>query len=116
MKCIIAGSRDFIPAKSDYNLVKHLVKENNITQIVSGGAKGTDAFGEEMAELLDIKLKIFSANWDKYGNKAGPLRNREMADYADCVILFKGGEGTNSMRKEILIHNKKILYDANDVF
>jgi len=116
MKCIIAGGRDFIPAKDDYKIVRHLIKQFNITEIVSGHCKGADLFGEEMADLLDIKLKLFPANWNKYGKKAGPLRNREMAEYADYAILFKGGSGTESMRKEMRIHNKRILYDANDIF
>jgi hypothetical protein len=35
-----------------------------------------------------------------------------MAEYTDYAILFPGGKGTDSMRKEMLIHGKKILYDA----
>lgn len=116
MKCIIAGGRDFVPSKNDYKIVRHLVKDFNITEIVSGGAKGADAFGEEMADLLDIKLKIFPANWDKYGERAGPLRNREMASYTDYGMLFKGNSGTDNMRKELLIHKKQILYDAKEIF
>jgi predicted Rossmann-fold nucleotide-binding protein len=37
-----------------------------------------------------------------------------MAEYTDYAILFPGGIGTDSMRKEMLIHGKKILYDAKE--
>ncbi len=116
MKCIIAGGRDFIPSKNDYKIARHLIEQFNITEIVSGGTKGADAFGEEMAYLLDLKLKIFRASWNKYGLRAGPIRNKEMAEYTDYAILFKGNKGTNSMRNEMNKLNKRILYDAKDIF
>jgi hypothetical protein len=37
-----------------------------------------------------------------------------MAEYTDYAILFQGGKGTDSMIKEMLIHGKKILYDAKE--
>jgi hypothetical protein len=37
-----------------------------------------------------------------------------MAEYTDYAILFPGGKGTDSMRKEMKIHGKKILYDAEE--
>jgi hypothetical protein len=116
MKCIIAGGRDFIPSKNDYKIVRNLVRQFDITEIVSGHYGGADLFGEEMADLLDIKKKLFLANWNKYDKKAGPLRNKQMAEYADSVILFKGNKGTDSMRNEIIKNNKRILYDAKDIF
>lgn len=37
------------------------------------------------------------ANWIKYGKRAGHIRNMEMADYADAVMLYPGGVGTDDM-------------------
>lgn len=45
-------------------------------------------------------MKQFKSDWEKHGKAAGPIRNKKMAEYADAVILFPGGKGTASMKKE----------------
>jgi len=114
VKCIIAGGRDFIPTKDDYELLDKFIKHYKITKIISGHAKGADKFGEDYAIKNKIQLLLFPADWETYGPKAGPLRNREMALATDYAILFSGGSGTDSMRREMKILNKKILYDAEE--
>jgi predicted Rossmann-fold nucleotide-binding protein len=100
VKVIIAGGRDFKPMAEDVlNLnQKHL--QRGFTEVVCGGARGADSFGCSWAESLGIPVKVISADWDKHGKAEGPLRNREMAAYADAVILFPGGRGTESMYRE----------------
>ena len=99
MKTIIAGTRTF----NDYELLKTKLTKfrltHDITEIVSGGAKGADRLGERYAEEYNITIKIFPANWNKHGNAAGPIRNRQMAEYADQLIVFWDGssKGTNNM-------------------
>jgi hypothetical protein len=59
-----------------------------------------------------VPVKQFPADWNKYGKAAGPIRNAQMAKYADAVILFPGGRGTANMRKLAKEHGLEILYDA----
>lgn len=93
MKTIIAGGRDqFIPDNA-YPFLQTL----GITEVVSGGATGIDMDGEEWARKNSIPVKIFKAQWATYGKAAGPLRNRQMAEYAEQLVLFPGGRGTQSM-------------------
>ena len=68
-------------------------------EIVSGTARGVDQLGERYALERGLKLKKFPANWDKYGRKAGYLRNKEMAEYARILIAFWDGKskGTKHM-------------------
>ena len=82
IRIIIAGSRTF----NNYPLLKKTLDEcisnletNEEIQIVSGGARGADKLGEKYAKERGYSLKIFPANWDKYGKRAGYLRNNEMA-------------------------------------
>jgi hypothetical protein len=97
MKVIIAGGRDF----NDYLLLLQAVVKANfdITEVVSGGAKGADALGELFARDMDLPLSCFPANWDLHGRAAGPIRNGEMAQYADALIAMWDGtsSGTRNM-------------------
>lgn len=105
MRTIIAGGRDL---NSEF-LVDTVMEANhchpdngwpvNITEVVSGGARGADALGERWAAIHDIPVKVFEAAWDTYGKSAGARRNVEMADYADALIAFWDGQskGTKHM-------------------
>lgn len=86
MRVIIAGSRDL----HCYDVLLEMIEECgwNITEIISGGAKGVDALGERYATEMNIPLKIYPANWEKHGRAAGPIRNRKMAENADALIAI----------------------------
>ena len=93
-RVIIAGTRDF----SNYELLKEKCdnilstkrQDSNIV-ILSGTAKGADRLGERYARERGFQLRCFPADWDKDGNKAGPIRNAKMADNADALIAFWDG-------------------------
>ena len=70
-------------------------------EIVSGGAHGVDFCGEAYAKKQGLKLTVIPALWDKYGKKAGILRNITMAEYADALIAVWDGKsrGTEHMIK-----------------
>ncbi len=114
MKTIIAGSRDIIDEKV---LFRALKKFNlDITEVVSGGAKGADSLGEVHANCLGLDLTIFPAKWDEHGRKAGPLRNIEMGDYADQLLALWDGQsrGTQHMIKYMKSLNKPTyVYDLS---
>lgn len=67
-----------------------------IKEIVSGGATGMDSVGEAFAKNYHVPLKRFPADWAKYGGLAGPRRNREMAEYADALLLVWNGTSKGS--------------------
>ena len=100
MKLIIAGGRDYELTREDRGWLDDLWVMEGVDEVVSGGAKGADASGEAWAVAREIPVKVFPANWDKHGKAAGPIRNEEMAAYADAVALFPGGRGTESMYQE----------------
>ena len=71
-----------------------------MAEVVNGAATGADEEGERWAERNGIPVKRIPADWEKHGRAAGPIRNAQMARYADAVALFPGGRGTESMRRE----------------
>jgi hypothetical protein len=92
MKVIIAGGRDFIATPEDRIWLIEQLTHLQATEVVSGKAKGADSFGEQIANELNIPIIPFPADWNKYPKVAGFIRNKAMANYADAVILFKGGK------------------------
>ena len=99
MKVIIAGGRYF----DNYSLLvekcDHYLKNQKDVEIVHGGAKGADTLAGTYCLARMLKVKVFHADWKKHGNYAGPIRNKQMADYADCLIAFWDGKskGTKNM-------------------
>lgn len=100
MRLIIAGGRDYTFKPADVLYLDELHAQYRIEEVISGGATGADACGEQWALTNRINLVRMPAEWAKHGRKAGPLRNRQMAEYADAVVIFPGGRGTASMVRE----------------
>jgi hypothetical protein len=104
LKLIIAGTREytnyiFVRESVDYTIGKDGLQ---IEEIVSGGARGVDGLGEQYARDRQIPLKVFPADWDNEGKKAGMARNARMAKYADVLIAFPGrGPGTWNMIRQM---------------
>lgn len=100
MKVIIAGSRNF----SNYAQLKAVIAicGFEITEVVSGGAQGADYLGERYADEHGIPIKRFPADWKRYGLSAGPMRNKDMADYGEALIALPMGasRGTRNMIME----------------
>jgi len=95
MKVAIIGSRSF----DDYELVLETLKQyTDITEIVSGGAKGADALAERYANEYAIPIKLFLPDWKKFGRAAGVVRNKDIIAYCDMAIAFWDGasKGTKS--------------------
>lgn len=106
MRVIIAGSRTIdniaLVELACYRAVQKWKKDDirdYITEVVCGEAKGVDTLGKELAKKANIPIKSFPAEWDKYGKKAGYLRNVQMAEYADALIAIWDGKslGTKMM-------------------
>jgi hypothetical protein len=116
MKIIIAGSRTIIDKIKVNPFIddglKYLVPYGSECEIVSGRARGVDNIGEEYAKRLMLPLKIFPADWGKYGKRAGYLRNKQMAEYADALILIWDGKSRGSkMMLELAKQHKLRIYE-----
>src|ERR1700733_13017187 len=99
MKVIIAGSRDL----TDPKLVEQAIESSGfqISEVVCGMQRGVDMMGKNWGDKNHIPVIPFPADWSKYKLGAGPIRNRQMANYADALIAIRfGGEaskGTTNM-------------------
>lgn len=109
MKLVVAGGRSRDLTEADVAKLDAIHAAEIVTELVSGAAKGVDRAAEAWAASRGIPVRRFKPDWRRYRCGAGPVRNREMAAYADAVALFPGGSGTRNMRDEARRARKRIF-------
>lgn len=98
MKLIVAGSRDFNDYKYVRDKLDYLLSNTTDVEIVCGGARGVDLLGKRYGEEKGYPVKMFEADWNGLGKKAGYVRNKEMAEYGTHLAAFwNGSPGTQHM-------------------
>jgi hypothetical protein len=121
MKVVIAGGRDFTNSDAFHDWMGLVPAWLYITEVVSGGAVGVDALGEQYAGRYNLPLTVFPADWEKHKRAAGPIRNAQMAEYGDALIAFWDGKsrGTKNMIENMKKRDKHIVlirYDLNEMY
>ena len=124
LKILICGGRHFCDYALLESIADNVIKGQNFseTEIVSGHCIGADRLGEEYAKKHNFALKIFPAEWKKYGKRAGPIRNKQMIDYIvgfenKIVIAFtspntKGTKNTIALAKRANIRVIETEYNV----
>ena len=111
-RVIIAGSRLIEDPEVVERAINESELEPQIHEVVSGGAPGIDTLGERWAKRNLIPVKRFPADWNKFGKAAGPMRNRQMAQYAHYLIAIPnplGSKGTDNMIEEARKQGLKVF-------
>lgn len=84
-KLLICGGRHFDDYSTLEAQVKTILSEHSLRyediEIVSGHCEGADRLGERFAAEHGVPVKLFPADWKKFGKAAGPIRNKQMVDY-----------------------------------
>lgn len=91
MKLAIVGSRGLTVA----NIGEYL--SDDVTEIVSGGARGIDRLAAEYAGQRQICLTEFLPDYAKYGRGAPLMRNAQIAEYAEAVLAFWDGKSRGTL-------------------
>ena len=95
-RLVVAGSRGFDSyERLSAELDKYLTGRSNVT-IISGTARGADRLGERYAQEHGYKIEQVPAQWAKYHQGAGPIRNKQMVKTADAVLVFWDNESTGT--------------------
>lgn len=94
-RVLVTGSRTWRQGDLIDRALSALRVEHGSLVVVHGACpSGADAFASawtmRMAAIgRDVVEEYYPANWAKYGDRAGPIRNREMVDRgADLVLAF----------------------------
>ena len=114
MKVAIVGSRNIFIENFDRYLTK------DVTEIVSGGAKGVDFCAKKYAQTHNISYKEFLPDYKKYGKAAPLYRNNEIIAYSDKVLAFwdRTSKGTKYVIQKCQKQNKplEIYLSGEDYF
>ncbi len=99
VRIIVCGGRDYADRARVFEVLDHILLTRGISEIIQGEAPGADRWAREWALNRDVKLTRCRAEWEKYGKRAGPIRNRQMLELKpDGVVAFDtGGPGTRDM-------------------
>lgn len=107
MRILVCGGREY----NDYDTVDRILRQTTdkivlytypkeIT-IIQGGARGADKLGKLWANIYNVNMEEYPADWKKFGKAAGVIRNKDMLlkGKPDLVVAFPGGKGTAHMVK-----------------
>jgi hypothetical protein len=80
--------------------------ETIVTEVISGGAAGADTLGARWATERQIKLTVFKPDWNRFGKRAGFVRNEDIVAAADVVLAIwdgssKGTQNSLSIAKRL---------------
>ena len=111
MIVLVCGGRDYGDITKLNQVLDALHIKTPITCVVNGGARGADRYATWWADEKDIAVRVYPADWDKYGEGAGPVRNQQMLDSEkiELVVAFPGGKGTADMVRRSKIAGLKVF-------
>ena len=79
MRVVVTGGRKYPFRQRIFQVLDKLHATVGIEAIIEGGAEdGADKFAREWAEAHGMQPETYEADWTRYGNPAGPIRNEEM--------------------------------------
>ena len=99
MRVLVCGGRNYADADTMARTLDALHAQTPITVLIYGMARGADDLAKMWATARGIKRLGYPAQWEKHGQAAGPIRNREMLEKGkpEFVVAFPGGKGTTNM-------------------
>lgn len=99
MRLIIAGSRSVLLSLDQITVAlkdKLDISPADVTEVISGTARGADRTGELWAHDNDKPVRLMPADWNLHGKIAGKVRNADMARIADVACVFWDGFSNGS--------------------
>lgn len=110
---IIAGSRHICKYRAFYEFFKWM-ESHEIFKLPSVLISGECPTGPDQVPHLFkaasdettqrfLRVESFEPNWEEFGNRAGPIRNRKMAERGDKLLLIWDGKsrGSRDMKKQM---------------
>jgi hypothetical protein len=109
IRVCVCGGRNFKEKEFLYNTLDKLLFIRKDFIIINGDAHGADKLSTQWAIERNVYYELYRADWKKYKNAAGPIRNKQMIDsHIDLLVAFPGGKGTKNMIEQCKKNNIKV--------
>jgi SLOG family YspA-like protein len=108
---IVCGGRRYADKETVFRVLEALHHLRQFRNLMQGGAGGADKLAREWA-LTHPEITRFSciAEWKRFGNAAGPIRNARMLEWKpDLVVAFPGHRGTADMVRQAREANVEVF-------
>lgn len=101
MKVLVTGGREYDDEEYVFHVLDRVHARRPITTLIEGGARGADRLARRWAEARGVTQSIYPADRERYGNRAGPVRNSQMLREGrpQMVIAFEGDLATAQIVK-----------------
>lgn len=116
VRVAVVGSREF----GDYRLLKEFLDAElgrfpagTQFELVSGGARGADSLAERYGNEKGIPVKVFAADWNRYGKSAGFRRNVDIIENCDLCVAFWDGQSRGTAHDFTICEEKGKPYVVN---
>lgn len=110
-RVLVCGGRSYAGYARLSVVLDHYHASNPFSCLIHGAYRGADTLADTWAKSRGVPVLPFPADWQTYGNSAGPLRNARMLAEGKptLVIAFPGGSGTADMCKQARRQNVPVL-------
>ncbi len=104
MRILITGSRDWEDWEAVDTAIQNVIGNQwGPHTVVHGTARGADSIADYWARYRGLTPEPHPADWNRYGKRAGFVRNAEMVNLgADvCLAFIRNGSRGASMTAEL---------------
>lgn len=90
MKLLVCGSRDYTDYRTIDEVLDSIHATHHIHILIEGGSLGADRYARYWAKANGVPVQTFEAEWERYRQAAGPIRNTRMLKEGkpDLVVAF----------------------------
>lgn len=113
MRLLVTGDREWRDApRVRAALMDWIIRNGDPVEcghtLITGDAKGADMFADAIGQLFGFEIERYPAEWKRYGNPAGPIRNQQMLDTGvDDCLAFHDDLGASRGTKDMIEHLEK---------
>lgn len=110
---LVSGSRDFPDEELVRQTMRTFLRRGDV--LIHGGARGVDSWCGQEAKKLGVEVSVYLAEWDRYGKRAGVMRNRAMLDHHHFLegfvtLIFWDGQSKGTKHMLDLCNQTAVCY------